>query len=268
MGSVPNCQKEIADRYPIRWFKCKLKPPKKCRLEGASLVLNGTSYDINTLHKLPKELNNFNISSRSNSNVLGFFGKMNPLSNFFPCSFTHQGKTFHSSEQYIQYMKAEYCGDENTASLLSTENALQCKDLARNITNFNRDSWNENAKEMCKSGISAKFEQNPELAEVLASTNHKTLVECCSDRVWGNGVSLFDENCLKPEFWTSQGILGEILEDVRSKIHESIQSLADSTDCDPPMESDTTEPAVEPRQFETSSIQSEHTTAIPNPGTS
>ena len=26
--SVPNCRKEIADRYPIRWFKCKLKPPK------------------------------------------------------------------------------------------------------------------------------------------------------------------------------------------------------------------------------------------------
>ena len=31
MGSVPNCRKEIADRYPIRWFKCKLKPPKKDR---------------------------------------------------------------------------------------------------------------------------------------------------------------------------------------------------------------------------------------------
>ena len=29
MGSVPNCRKEIAVRYPIRWFKCKLKPPKK-----------------------------------------------------------------------------------------------------------------------------------------------------------------------------------------------------------------------------------------------
>ena len=28
MGSVPNCQKEIANRYGIRWFKCKLKPPK------------------------------------------------------------------------------------------------------------------------------------------------------------------------------------------------------------------------------------------------
>ena len=32
MGSVPNCRKEIANRYGIRWFKCKLKPPKKVLL--------------------------------------------------------------------------------------------------------------------------------------------------------------------------------------------------------------------------------------------
>ena len=29
MGSVPNCQKEIPVHHAIRWFKCKLKPPKK-----------------------------------------------------------------------------------------------------------------------------------------------------------------------------------------------------------------------------------------------
>ena len=29
MGSVPNCWKEIPVRDAIRWFKCKLKPPKK-----------------------------------------------------------------------------------------------------------------------------------------------------------------------------------------------------------------------------------------------
>ena len=215
---------------------------KKCRLEGASLVLKSTSYDINTLHKLPKELNNFNIIIRSNNNILGFFGKMNPLSNFFPCTFTHLGKTFHNSEQYIQYMKAEYCGDEDTATLLlSTDNALQCKDLARNITNFNRHSWNDNAKEMCESGISAKFEQNLELAEVLTGTDKKRLVQCCSDRVWGNGVPLFDDNCLKPEFWSSQGILGQILEEVRSKLQESTHNQSRSADIDLPMESETSE---------------------------
>ena len=28
MGSVPNCRKEIPMHPAIRWFKCKLKPPK------------------------------------------------------------------------------------------------------------------------------------------------------------------------------------------------------------------------------------------------
>ena len=32
MGSVPNCRKEIPTHHAIRWFKCKLKPPKKCFL--------------------------------------------------------------------------------------------------------------------------------------------------------------------------------------------------------------------------------------------
>ena len=31
MGSVPNERKEILMRDPIRWFKCKLKPPKNWR---------------------------------------------------------------------------------------------------------------------------------------------------------------------------------------------------------------------------------------------
>ena len=34
MGSVPNCQKEIPVCHTIRWFKCKLKPPKKHADEG------------------------------------------------------------------------------------------------------------------------------------------------------------------------------------------------------------------------------------------
>ena len=33
MGSVPNSQWEISTRYGIRWFKCKLKPPKNYIVE-------------------------------------------------------------------------------------------------------------------------------------------------------------------------------------------------------------------------------------------
>ena len=47
MGSVPNCRKEIANRYGIRWFKCKLKPPK-----------NDTSVTEHTLSALLHEKRN------------------------------------------------------------------------------------------------------------------------------------------------------------------------------------------------------------------
>ena len=44
MGSVPNCQKEIADRYPIKWFKCKLKPPKKWKKSCCGHQLQTMTY--------------------------------------------------------------------------------------------------------------------------------------------------------------------------------------------------------------------------------
>ena len=33
-GSVPNGQSKFANRYAIRWFKCKLKPPRNTKSEG------------------------------------------------------------------------------------------------------------------------------------------------------------------------------------------------------------------------------------------
>ena len=54
MGSVPNCRKEIANRYSIRWFKCKLKPPKNPRLQHTATskdkfvsILNASMYSHN-----------------------------------------------------------------------------------------------------------------------------------------------------------------------------------------------------------------------------
>ena len=43
MGSVPNYWKEIANRYGIRWFKCKLKPPK-------NYMVKHKNTNKNTLH--------------------------------------------------------------------------------------------------------------------------------------------------------------------------------------------------------------------------
>ena len=46
MGSVPNCRKEIAMHDPIRWFKCKLKPPKKAHALHWNYDFVQTEYDF------------------------------------------------------------------------------------------------------------------------------------------------------------------------------------------------------------------------------
>ena len=60
---------------------------KKCKLDGDHLVIHGKCFSLENLHNLPKELDVFKITSKSNSNTRGFFGELNPLSNFHPCNF-------------------------------------------------------------------------------------------------------------------------------------------------------------------------------------
>ena len=87
-----------------------------CRLEDDHLIIDGKQYTMETLDTLPNALNVFSISSHSNDNTIGFFGELNPLSNFHKAIFTHENITYHSSEQFIQHCKATYFGDHITAS--------------------------------------------------------------------------------------------------------------------------------------------------------
>ena len=79
---------------------------RQSRPEDDKLVLKGRPYTVTMLNQLPDELNSFKVTSKENPSTVGFFGEINPLSNFFPASFTHEGVQYISSEQYIQASKA------------------------------------------------------------------------------------------------------------------------------------------------------------------
>ena len=87
---------------------------KQSRLEDDKLVLKGRSYNVNTLNQLPEELNVFKVTSKENENTVGFFGEINPLSNFYPSTFMYDGVQYISSEQLIQANKAKFFGDLET----------------------------------------------------------------------------------------------------------------------------------------------------------
>ena len=129
------------------YWNAARKHPKfhrKCRLDGDTLIIRGLSYTKDDIHKLPEELNGFNMSSKQDEdqNVFGFFGNMNPLSNFYMCNFTYKNVKYHSSEQLIQHMKLELFNDaETTSKILSAETPSECKMLSKDIANYNRETW-------------------------------------------------------------------------------------------------------------------------------
>ena len=189
-------------------------------MDEDKLVLKGRVYNINSLSQLPDELNVFTVTSRENEHIVGFFGEINPLSNFYPSSFSHEGVNYISSEQLIQANKAKFFSDlETYDQILSCSTSLECKNLSKLIRNVDEPKWEEEAGNICYPGICAKFYQNPVAMDTLLyKTGNKKIVECASDRLWGNGMPLGNQACLDSTKWISQGILGQMLECIRSEV--------------------------------------------------
>ena len=183
------------------------------------VVIQGKDYSLNNLHELPEDLNAFKVSSKSSDDTVGFFGEINPLSNFHPAKFIVDGQTYISSEQYIQATKASYFDDfDSYQRIMGCKTSFDCKQLAWSIQNVDNKKWDSVARSLCGKGIREKFVQNPHLMHVLLEkTANKTIVECANDRLWGNGKVLSEESCLNRDMWITQGILGQILEDIHNE---------------------------------------------------
>lgn len=115
------------------------------------------------------------------------------LSNFYPCKIVFNNKVFCSSEQLFMYLKALYFKDYEIASqILKVKTPKEAKKLGRKIRDFNEEAWSEVREDKMEQTIKAKFNQNPQLKELLLSEefDNKQFVEASPyDRIWGIGYS-------------------------------------------------------------------------------
>ena len=184
---------------------------------------NSTKYETQNI------LVKFTITSKKEGNVIGFFGELNALSNFHQASFVLDGITFPTSEHYIQYTKAMCFGDRTAAlNILNAATPADSKNLGWKISNFDKEKWDENAKSLCYPGIREKFMQNKALLETLLRTRGHKLVESAKDKIWGTGIVLSRDDWHDSTLWDSQGILGEMLMEIRDTYldaHPHVQVL-------------------------------------------
>ena len=151
------------------------------------------------------------------------------LSNFHPANFTESGITYINSEQYIQAKKAELFNDHKTKEqVMLCDTGLECKDLGRNVHNYNEEVWHRNAKRLCYPGLLVKFRLSKHLADMLLSTGNCQLVEASYDKIWGTGIPLKDLDCLNSANWSGTGILGEMLMEVRQELLNPSEAKMDT----------------------------------------
>ena len=94
-------------------------------MDGSALMIQGKKYTRTNVHKLPEKISGFNCTSKSDDETTCFFGELNPFSNFLQCSFEVAGIKYHSSEQFIQHMKARFLKTRNLQRQYSTPQPLE-----------------------------------------------------------------------------------------------------------------------------------------------
>ena len=201
----------------LRLAKSHTEYREKSRLDGDTLLINGTRYTIDDLDRLLPDIAAHKSAEKTNDTHIIFSGELSPYSNFHPCNFVIDDQTYHSSEQYIQYQKSLTFGDSHVANkILKADTAIECKQLSYQINGVDTERWRNEGYNICYKGIKQKFLQNEALLAKLKSTTPKILAEAMPGRLWGTGVSLCDKSALETNNWTSPGWLSRMLPNIRS----------------------------------------------------
>ena len=144
------------------------------------------------------------------------------FSNFYPCSFTEDGKVWKNSEQCFMAKKAKFFGDEEMYNaILNSETPKEAKKYGRLVKNFDAEKWSKVCFDKMYDAVYAKFSQNSGLKELLLSSDFegKGFVEGSPyDAIWGVKMDWRNPDIDNEENWQGQNLLGKVLNKVREDL--------------------------------------------------
>ncbi len=134
--------------------------------------------------------------------------------------FTHKGKLMKNSEVGMMWGKAMLFNDIVSAELiLKAKTAKDAKALGRGVSNFDKNIWEANCKQIVYDVCKDKFQQHPKLLDLLLETKEHTLVEASPmDQIWGIGLAADHKDASNRSKWRGTNYLGEVLTKLRDDI--------------------------------------------------
>lgn len=138
-----------------------------------------------------------------------------PFSNWLSFEFEYKGHTFANTEQAFMWEKANFFGDTEIADqILKTPNPSANKALGRQVKDFDAEKWAEVCYQIMIDVNMPKWRAMP---NHLLMTEDRIIVEAShEDKIWGIGLSPWDDRVLDEANWDGTNLLGEVLMDIRA----------------------------------------------------
>ncbi len=198
-----------------------------CFLNVDNLIINGQRFSMTPKDLWSLELRygdvvkagcEWEATTTDGQTVLGFYRKFSPFSNFNAAEFEVKGQTFPTVEHFYSYKKCDLNGKKDLAyRVLKTPQPVETIAISKGNT-----LDDDTRVEVVKTGLLAKFQQNPHLKEQLLKTRKKVLAKANPhDKFWGTGCALRSDLLGKPGQWTGQNKLGILLMDLRQELNNT-----------------------------------------------
>jgi N-glycosidase YbiA len=133
------------------------------------------------------------------------------FSNFAAFPIHLKGQMWPTSEHYFQAQK--FAGTEHEAHVRQAKTPGDAARMGRDRMRPLRTDWESVKDDIMREAVWAKFEQHPQLRQLLLSTGDAELVEHTkNDRYWGDGGD-----------GTGRNMLGRILMETRDRIRAAME---------------------------------------------
>lgn len=213
--------------YPIlAKAKRSGKYNNKAFLNVDRLRIDDKTYTVDTLHKLPTDLQPRTFAYKTNEKYIVFGGIHSEhffLSNFYklPEKMKVDGNTFSSLEQAYQFEKAVRFRDTDSEyKILSASTPSDAKSYGNRVQNFQSDLWDSCKKDVMLKLLRIKFKPKSDLAKMLLATYGKSLAEAGASASFSIGLYLSNDHIFNKNKWTGANLLGDCLEMIRDELKE------------------------------------------------
>lgn len=154
--------------------------------------------------------------------------KYGEFSNWYQREFVIDDFRYFCVEQYMMAQKAKLFHDSvRYTAILRANSPKDCKALGKQVTPFDVKVWDAVKYDIVKTGNKAKFEQNPDLMNLLLSTGDRIMAEASpKDKIWGIALDAETAKHINPEAWPGQNLLGKILMELKAEYRKEQSKLS------------------------------------------